>query len=280
MKITIGLTTWSEHPDLIHGARQKTTLGEYAQHFPVVELDTFFYALPTPVTVQKWLGQVAPGFQFVVKAHASMTGHKEVAGGSQAVFERYLTTITPLAAAGQLKCVLFQFPPYFDATNKNIHYLKRVREWMGRRPVAIELRNQSWYQPAVYDSLVSYCRDLSLTLVAADEPHEGPTGIPFALTTTTPSLTLLRLHGRNQAGWANAGANWRKQRTLYRYSPAELAEFKAAILAQEPQPRETCVIFNNNSGGDAAANALALAKMMGLHFTDLLPRDPEQLDLF
>ena len=55
MKVTVGLTTWSEHPSLINNARKKTTLKEYGQHFPVVEVDTFFYALPQLMTVQKWL---------------------------------------------------------------------------------------------------------------------------------------------------------------------------------------------------------------------------------
>lgn len=280
MQVTIGLTTWSEHPDLIQGARQKTTLAEYAQHFPVVEVDTFFYALPTPATVEKWSTQVAPGFQFIVKAHASMTGHQKVAGGPRAVFDRYLAAIAPLEAQGQLKTVLFQFPPYFDATRPHFKTLERLRQWMGNRPVAIELRNQTWYQPTVREALVGHCRDWQLTLVAADEPHAGPTGIPFDLVTTTPDLTLLRLHGRNQTGWANPGANWRKQRTLYRYSAAELAALQAAIMGQQPQPQETCVIFNNNSGGDAAANARTLTNMMHLHFSGLLPRDPEQLALF
>ena len=44
MEITIGLTTWKEHQALIKEAHP-LTLREYAQHLPVVEVDTFFYAL-------------------------------------------------------------------------------------------------------------------------------------------------------------------------------------------------------------------------------------------
>ena len=46
MKITMGMTTWTEHPVLIHDEQRPVKLDEYAQHFPVVEVDTFFYALP------------------------------------------------------------------------------------------------------------------------------------------------------------------------------------------------------------------------------------------
>lgn len=40
------------------------------------------------------------------------------------------------------------------------------------------------------------------------------------------------------------------------------------------------VIFNNNSGGDAADNALQLQQLLGLEFPDLAPKAPEQIDLF
>ena len=205
MKVTVGLTTWSEHPSLINNARKKTTLKEYGQHFPVVEVDTFFYALPQLMTVQKWLTDVAPGFQFIVKAHQVMTGHQEAVGGPQAVFTQFKQVVAPLVSTGQLKTVLFQFPPYFDARTEHIEYLRTVRELMGNLPVAVELRNRSWYQSGVGDALVNYCRDLKLTLVAADEPHQTQGGIPLFLTTTTPHLTLVRLHGRNQAGWQAGG---------------------------------------------------------------------------
>lgn len=281
-KITMGMTTWTEHPVLIHNEQRPVTLNEYAQHFPTVEVDTFFYALPQMSTIQNWLAAVPEDFTFIIKAHQGMTLHRrhQDKGELATLFEQYRRTIAPLVAAGQLKTVLFQFPPYFDASVADIEYLKLVRTWMGQLPVAVELRNSSWYQPGVVDSLISYCRDLKFTLVAADEPHDTVTSVSFKLVTTNPDLALLRLHGRNKEGWANQDKSWRKTRTLYRYSEKELAAFAQAIRALNPAPKETCVIFNNNSAKDAAPNALQLQKMMGVHFSGLAPRSPEQLDLF
>ena len=91
---------------------------------------------------------------------------------------------------------------------------------------------------------------------------------------------LFRSHGQNTKGWINQGKSWRKTRTLYKYSSAELQDFCDQINALTPQPKELCVIFNNNSGKDAAPNALQLQKMLGVHFTGLAPRSPEQIDLF
>ena len=36
MKISMGMTTWTEHPVLIHDEQRPVRLDEYAQHFPVV----------------------------------------------------------------------------------------------------------------------------------------------------------------------------------------------------------------------------------------------------
>ncbi|WP_295731781.1 DUF72 domain-containing protein [uncultured Limosilactobacillus sp.] len=283
MKTTLALTTWTEHPALINEQRP-VTLHEYAQYLPAVEVDTFFYALPQLKTVQQWVNEVSAGFQFIVKAHQSMTKHPHAVVPDDVslpeMFERFRQVVRPLLATNQLKTVLFQFPPQFDATVKNIEYLMKVRQWMGQLPVAVELRNQSWYRPAVVKSLVDYCRELNFTLVAADEPHQIEASIPFYLVTTNRRLVLLRLHGRNNQGWNHPGPEWRKRRTLYRYSDQELRNLSQLIYGLQPEPQEVCVIFNNNSGRDAAPNAQALQKMMGLHFSGLVPRDPQQLDLF
>ena len=116
--------------------------------------------------------------------------------------------------------------------------------------------------------------------MAADEPNQIEASVPFYLATTNPNLVLIRLHGRNTQGWNHPGQEWRKKRTLYRYSDEQLRNLSQRILALQPAPREVCVIFNNNSGRDAAPNAQTLQKIMGLHFCGLVPRDPKQLDLF
>ena len=282
-QITLGLTTWSEHPALIDGQRQTTTLNEYAQHFPTVEIDTFFYALPKSATVQKWLTEVPRDFQFIVKAHRLMTQHENLTEQDSSlaeVFQKYRDAIMPLIAAGQLKCVLFQFPPFFDAQLDHIDYLRRIRLLMGNLPIAVEFRNASWYQPAILQPLTEFCRDLQLTLVAADEPHDTLTSVPFYLITTNPKLVMIRLHGRNREGWDHPDKEWRKKRTLYRYSSRELQGLATLIQNLAPAPQEICVIFNNNSGKDAAPNSLELQRILHLEFKGLAPHDPEQLNLF
>lgn len=283
MKVTLGTTTWTEHSALIDGAQRPVTLEEYAAYFPVVEVDTFFYALPKTATVAAWLAQVPTNFQFITKAYRTMTRHiddQDQGLPLEEAFDRYRETVAPLVATGQLKTVLFQFPPYFMATPENIDYLQTVRHLMGGLPVAVEFRHASWFAPGVAKSTAAFCADLGLTLVAADEPHQLATSVPFFLATTTPSLVMLRLHGRNAQGWNHPGPQWRHERTKYRYSSDELHGFQKAIDDLTPRPAEVCVIFNNNSNRDAAPNALQLQKMMGVSFDGLNKKPPKQLSLF
>lgn len=283
-KISIGLTTWSEHPALINGQKRAVKLAEYAAWLPTVEVDTFFYALPQLTTVVNWLNAVPDSFSFVIKAHQAMTLHDRSAsldaGTLPDLFNKYRQAIMPLVAAGQLKTILFQFPPYFEPSVKHIEYFHRIREWLPHLPIAVELRNRQWFTPAARSSLISYCHDLGFTLVAADEPNVGIASVPFVVATTNPDLVLFRLHGRNTKGWATQGPSWRKTRTLYRYSEEELTKLAETVRHTAANAREVCVIFNNNSGKDAAPNALRLAKILGLHFRGLAKRPPEQLNLF
>jgi len=62
-------------------------------------------------------------------------------------------------------------------------------------------------------------------------------------------------HGRNTEGWRAGGANWRDVRYLYRDSRGELLEWKRRLGLLQEHTGRTCVLFYNNSGGDAADNA-------------------------
>ncbi|CAJ1225253.1 DUF72 domain-containing protein [Lactiplantibacillus xiangfangensis] len=279
--ITIGLTTWTEHPSLL-GGTDKLTLTEYSGVLPVVEVDTPFYGIPKVTTVAKWQKEVPDKFQFILKANQVMTLHNVQDEGLsmdalKTAYREYRAMLKPLTQHNQLKAILFQFPPFFERSNKNFHYLQRMVDWLPGLPIAVEFRNQSWYEPGVKDSVFDFLKDLGVAHVVVDEPHALNDGVSFEPVVTSPQLALMRLHGRNQQGWSTKGPGWRGQRTLYRYSDAELTEFKATVEQLQQQAKEVCVIFNNNSGGDAADNALTLKDMLGISFGDL---GPQQLDLF
>ncbi|NLR08967.1 MULTISPECIES: DUF72 domain-containing protein [Lactobacillaceae] len=281
--ITIGLTTWKEHPALIGGEQRPVTLNEYAARLPLVELDTPFYGIPRQSTVANWQAAVPDGFQYILKANQVMTQHDQrqepaTMAERTTAFDQFKVAVAPLVDHRQLRTVLFQFPPYFNRTTANIQYLRDVRVQMGQLPVAVEFRSPSWFEDAgMTTDVLAYLKSLKLTNVTTDEPHNLNNGIPLIETVTTPELAVVRLHGRNTEGWFNQGANWRKTRTLYKYSEDELQTIAALVRRLAAQAKDVCVIFNNNSGKDAAPNALRLQVILGLHWDNLAP---QQLDLF
>lgn len=111
-----------------------------------------------------------------------------------------------------------------------------------------------------------------------DEPQVGEGSVPIVLAATHEEKALIRMHGRNTAAWMKPGGkNWRATRYLYRYNQAELEQWKENILNLQTETKDVFVLFNNNSGGDAAGNAKELIHLLGIQYKGLATR---QLDLF
>ncbi|KRN27913.1 hypothetical protein IV38_GL001752 [Lactobacillus selangorensis] len=276
--ITIGLVTWTDHPSL-DSAGKKPTLTEYAQYFPVVEVDSLYYGIRGPEMEQKWQQQVPNDFQFILKAYQGMTKQADWQAhyvSEAAMFAAYRKAVAPLFDHQQLKAILFQFPNFFPLTQENVQYLRRISVYLKGYPVAVEFRNSSWYEDTYRASTLKFLKELGFIHVIPDEPQTPTNSVPFVPVATNPNLTILRLHGRNAEGWANQGQSWRKTRTLYHYSTSELEHFADVAKQLEQTSKEVCVIFNNNSAHDAAPNAAELAQILGLEWH----QEPEQTSLF
>ncbi|WP_088809845.1 MULTISPECIES: DUF72 domain-containing protein [unclassified Listeria] len=277
--ITIGLTGFSDHDSL--NLSNKHKLVDYAAHFPLVEIDTSFYAIPSPRTTANWVNDTPEQFFFVVKAFSAMTTHKkwqDYFDSEIEMYRRFMDAIAPISEGGKLKAVLCQFPPYFNCTKENVTYLRHLAKQMGDLPVAVEFRNASWYSEANKEKTLAFLKELNLIHVVVDEPQVGSGSVPIVLRGTNKDVTLVRLHGRNQYGWMKANSpEWREVRTLYRYNEEEISEWAKYVSHLQKESGEVVVIFNNNSGGDAADNAKHLQEKMKIEYTGLAPM---QMDLF
>lgn len=278
--IQIGLTGWSDH-DLIC-PNPKRRLEDYAGHFPVVELDTSFYAIPSEKNIHSWIEKTPSVFQFFPKAYAALTLHKDWRqefDSIKAMFDRYKAPFEPMIASGKVKAFLFQFPPNFTCKREQVEYLRLVRRLMGDLPVAIEFRHSSWYSEEFKEGTLRFLREMNFIHVVVDQPQTPNNSVPFTAVATNPEKTIIRLHGRNYEGWLGGddSEDWRAVRTLYDYRTEELEMIMQTARALEKDSQEVTVIFNNNSGGHAAQNAKDLQKMLGIDFDGLGPR---QLGLF
>jgi uncharacterized protein YecE (DUF72 family) len=276
--IRIGLTSFKEHEKLT--GKKSSTLFEYAGFLPLVELDTAYYGIPRKSSVENWLKEVPHDFRFVMKAYQGISGQgkwQDYYTSQEEMIERFLDAMAPLIESGKLFCFLIQFPSSFKCTKENVNYLRQVHHWFKGLPVAIELRDYSWYSEKYLERTRSFMERASFSLAVIDEPQVLNATIPFDPYVTNPDFTLLRFHGRNAQGWQANDQDWQKKRTLYRYSEEELHQLAQEIKKIDKETKEVGIIFNNNSGGDAAENALALQEILGAKFQGL---NPAQIDLF
>lgn len=276
--IRIGLTSFKEHDKLT--GKKNNTLYEYARYLPLVELDTAYYGIPRRTSVEKWVQEVPNDFRFVVKAYQGISGQRDWEKYYQTEEEmiaKFLEVMKPMSDANKLFCFLVQFPASFKCTKESVQYLRKLRKWFAGYPVAIELRDFSRYSEEFVERTRSFMTRAEFSLAVIDEPQLLNTTVPFDPFITNPDFALFRFHGRNAQGWQANDKDWRKKRTLYRYSEQELRELATAIDSVSSKTKEIGIIFNNNSGGDAAENALALQKILKIKPEGL---NPQQMDLF
>lgn len=275
--IRIGCTSFKEHSYLT--GKKESTLYEYAGHFPLVEMDTGFYFIPSRSNVEGWLKQVPTNFQFIVKVQKVFTQHQELEEGQSLVELANQTkeNLAPMMQQKRLFCLLAQFPATFKCTRENVDYLRILRKLFAELPVAIEFRDRSWYEPKFLEGTRNFMKEQQFSLVIVDEPKKLSTTVPLDAYVTNDAFTFFRFHGRNDVGWTATGPEAQKVRTNYRYNQQELAELQAAVETVRGKTKEIAVIFNNNAGGDAAENALQFKKNLHLDFDAL---NPSQLELF
>ncbi|MBO8163348.1 MAG: DUF72 domain-containing protein [Brevibacillus sp.] len=282
-KISIGVCGWGDHHDLYASSvKPREKLSVYASHFPIVELDSSFYAILPQKNYETWVQDTPKQFGFIVKPHQAMTGHQRGTEEKQSrldMFRRFEESIQPLVAAAKLKAILFQFPPWFELKKENVNYVQWCVQTYARYPIAVEFRHRSWFEEPYRQKTLSFLRMIGAIHVVCDEPQVGTGCVPIVPEVTSPRLSLVRFHGRNTAGWRDPGPgqNWRDVRYLYKYSEEELLEWRPRIEQLAQNAEEVCILFNNNSGGDAVSNAKQMIELLGAYPEGLNPR---QMELF
>ncbi|MGM0218420.1 DUF72 domain-containing protein [Enterococcus sp. AZ126] len=276
--IRLGLTSFSEHDRLT--GKKRSTLYEYAGYLPLVEMDTAYYGIPKQDSVREWTKSVSENFRFVMKVYSGISCQgewQEYYQNEEEMVEAFLTSMAPMIESGKLFAFLIQFSGTFSCTKENVQYLEKIRHWFSGFPIAIELRNGSWYTAKYIKQTLSFMKNNEFSLVAVDEPQIPTNPVPFFPYVTNDQFSLFRFHGRNAAGWMANDKDWRKKRTLYRYNADEIADLSETVEKVARETKEVGVIFNNNSGGDAAGNLLEMKAALKLEYKNL---NPKQMGLF
>lgn len=291
--ILVGATSWTEktliesgrfYPPEIRSAEGR--LRFYAANFPITEVDSSFYGLPSERNSGLWAERTPEGFVFDIKAFRLFTHHqtpldalppdvREVLGADSRrlyyrdileelldeLWSRFRSALEPLRAAGKLGVVLFQFPPWFVRRGTHLDYLAELSGHLPGDRVAVEFRHRSWFIPERAGDTLDFERAHGLIHVVADEPQGSSGSIPAVWEATAPTA-VVRLHGRNRSTWQRKGLETAAQRFDYLYSEEELRGLVGPVQALARRAEAVHVLFNNCRQDYAPRNAAKFRAML------------------
>jgi uncharacterized protein YecE (DUF72 family) len=277
--IKVGTASWTDKTLLESGwyppgaDTPEGRLGYYASQFPLVEVDSTYYASPSEQTARLWAQRTPAGFTFNIKAFSLLTGHptktsalpkdlrpetdkkrvypKDVPPETyEQVWSRFLSALDPLVEAGKLGVLLFQFPPWFTIRRSNKQTLLEVAARCKPLRVAIEFRHASWFAGDNERETLDFLREHDLPYVVVDMPQGHRSSVPPVVEATS-DLAVVRFHGHSDH-WTSSDI---QQKYGYLYSERELAEWAPKVVDLAAKTGRTHVLLNNCYGDNAQRNA-------------------------
>ncbi len=230
---------------------KKGFLSHYARFFPITEINSTYYHLPSPGMFENILKKVPDDFQFVVKLSSELTHQREKAESS---IDQFKKGIEPLLESGQLVTTLAQFPYSFKPGQESYDHLKFLRDSLPELPINVEFRNEYWIKEETFDFL----EERSLGYVCVDMPRL-PRLVPPVVRSTT-NLGYIRFHGRAEEDWWNAPEPY--MRYDYSYREEELEDWVEKTEQLEKETEKTVVLFNNHFQGQSAKDARTFSSLL------------------
>jgi uncharacterized protein YecE (DUF72 family) len=257
----------------------------YAERFPLVEVDSSYYALPSEKNSALWVERTPPPFTFNVKAFSLLTHHpatprslpaklqERLTGEKKRFYRRdlpqdaldlveemFTSALRPLEAAGRLGVVLFQFPRWFVRSRPNIDYLRGLAERFPYR-IAVEFRGSTWMEDDRADRTLSLLEELGMTYVVVDEPQGFKTSVPPVVACTSTELAMIRFHGHNAETWEKPGIT-AAERFRYLYSKEELKRWVEPARELAGKAKQLHILMNNCYEDYGVRNAAQIADLL------------------
>jgi uncharacterized protein YecE (DUF72 family) len=288
-RIRVGTASWTDHEpfypaEYARASMKSQRISYYARYFSLVEVDSTFYTLQPARNFQLWADRTPDDFIFDVKAFGELTWHHRDESGapitpSAETFQKFGAMLQPLQA-DKLGAVLFQFPPWFRASEDNEEYLTGLPEMLPDLTLVIEFRHRSWLEGAQLERTRDLLTETGLAYCVVDEPQIGSGGTPPVVMITNDHFAMARFHGRNTHTWYGRDLKSSRDRFDYLYSRDELAPWAERVekLASQLSGSEVHVVMNNNVSNYAIVNALEFQDLLGQEVGQGVPL-PEGVDL-
>lgn len=198
----------------------------YASQLNSIEINSSFYKIPLPATVAKWAGSVHPDFRFTFKLWREITHNKGLDFNEEDVTRFFHTIDRVESKKGSL---LIQFPASITAEyrmqlEKLLYVIKKAdrQGW----DLAVEFRDRSWYNEAIYGLLHAF----DAALVIHDMPASATPWLEHS-----SEFIYIRFHG--PAGDYRGG-----------YSEDFLNEYALYIHEWIKEKKKVYLYFNNTVG--------------------------------
>ena len=295
-KVLVGTASWTDKTLIACGrfypkdaTSAEARLRYYASQFPIVEVDSSYYAMPAPATSQLWAERTPNDFTMNVKAFRLFTGHqtsptvlhkdiREALPPSSRpnlfykelpdeirdeLWRRFVEALLPLKLAGKLGLVHFQFPPWVIRNAAGHSLVRLCVERMQGHQLSVEFRHKSWFDGAhATDSTLAFERELGVVHTVVDGPQGFDNSVPAIWQVTQPDFALLRLHGRNSGTWNIKGSTAASDRFNYDYDEGELGDIAEKVIRLGLDAVATHVIFKNNMEDQGQRNAGTLRRLL------------------
>jgi uncharacterized protein YecE (DUF72 family) len=241
-KIYIGTSGWSYkdwkgayYPEQL---KSEEWLAYHAKNFNTTEINTSFYHLPKPETVQHWAEQTPKKFKFCPKISRYITHIKRLAQPEETL-PRFFEVFDLIK--DRLGPVLIQLHPNlkFDKERAE-HFFKVLRKKYPDYSFAFELRHDSWLCTDCYKLLRKY--EIAFVISQSGE------GFPYAEEVTAKDI-YVRFHGPEQ---------------LYasEYSKEMLQDYAKKFKKWQKEGHDIWAFFNNDWYAYAVKNARELMELV------------------
>jgi len=280
MTVLIGTSSWTDK-SLIESGRfypsaaktPEERLRFYASQFPIVEIDSSYYGIPSLENAERWAERTPEGFVFNIKTYRLFTRHQtpvislpreiqqELGKRTRKnvydhempeeltldLWRQFRAVLEILRNAGKLGAVHMQFAPWVAFHPDTFAYIEYCRAMLAGFTIAVEFRNRTWFESEKRRArTLEFERSNGLVNVVVDAPRDIANTIPSVWEVTNPALSVVRLHGRNHATWNLKGLKASSQRFDYDYKDEELKEIAGEVKALARKVQTTHVLFNNN----------------------------------
>jgi uncharacterized protein YecE (DUF72 family) len=296
-QIKIGTCSWTDptltditsfYPNTEMTAEER--LSFYAEHFPIVEVDSTYYAPPSERVAGLWVERTPEHFTFDIKAFRLLTQHptppkslwsgfreklpkdmaekrniymRDLPRDLQAEAARaFRDALMPLHSAGKLGVVLLQFPPYVYPTRGSFGYMKWLAHELEDFQLAVEFRNGRWLDDENMTDTLDFLERHSLAYVCVDEPQGFKSSVPPVVAVTAP-VAEVRFHGRNAENWEKKGIT-AAERFRYDYPIEELREWVPRIETLAESAETVHALMNNCFSDYGIRSARSLGDLLAV----------------